>query len=573
MKSKISFFNSAVLKKDITRFFPLWILYALGALLTVLLLRESSPRILASHILQLLPAMAILNFGYGFLSASVLFGDLFRPRMCNALHAFPLSRERWFLSHLTAGLLFSLIPNLLTAGLLAAQTEAYWLSALLWLGIMMLQYLFFFGVAVFSAMCAGSRLGMTAVYAGIQFLSALVFLFISTLYAPLLRGIAVEFGDYSFFCPLWKLSSLTFATLQWDKASASGYLSVNTGALVYVSAAAVIGLLFLTAALLLYRRRKLECAGDLIAVRPLRPIFLSVFALLSGVFFFLVAQLFNGSKYLFLIIGFSVGFFAGKMLLERSVKIFVPKVLLQFGCFAVAVALSLILTAADIFGIAGYVPPVSQIASVQLSDGDVFADDPSYAFQEKTDLLLVQQLHQALLAEQPDTAPIGRHIQITYRLKNGMTLRRYYNAQGQTGLTQIQQLYSKWQYVFRTDDWDALFSQYHPEVYSPDIPAELMAGFLHAIKQDCLAGTAVQDRSYHRHTGCCKTYIPVTITYRLDALYRIHFLQLDLYGCCSNAIAFLESHEIQYEAWSNGIDLNDIDLDKAHVYHDISSFS
>lgn len=46
----------------------------------------------------------------------------------------------------------------------------------------------------------------------------------------------------------------------------------------YLWICAGVGVLLLTAALLLYRRRKLETAGDFIAVKPLEPVFLVMYS-------------------------------------------------------------------------------------------------------------------------------------------------------------------------------------------------------------------------------------------------------------------------------------------------------
>ena len=53
------------------------------------------------------------------LTAQLLFGDLYHSRLCNALHAMPVTREGWFLTHSAAGLAFYayIVPFLIsTAG-------------------------------------------------------------------------------------------------------------------------------------------------------------------------------------------------------------------------------------------------------------------------------------------------------------------------------------------------------------------------------------------------------------------------------------------------------------------------
>ena len=110
MKSRTSFFDRTVLKKDITRFAPLWALYLIGGLMIAI-----SSGISGDELNEVLGGLGIVSFSYAILVAQLLFGDLFNTRLCNALHAMPLRREGWFFTHVIAGILFSLVPNLLIA--------------------------------------------------------------------------------------------------------------------------------------------------------------------------------------------------------------------------------------------------------------------------------------------------------------------------------------------------------------------------------------------------------------------------------------------------------------------------
>ena len=117
MKSKTSFFNRTIFLKNMTRFFPVWVLYTIGLLLTLVLLRGVSPSLnYAQRVRNLgecINIFALFNCGYAMLCAQLLFGDLYNTRMCNALHALPMRRETWFLTHVLSGLSFFFIPNLL----------------------------------------------------------------------------------------------------------------------------------------------------------------------------------------------------------------------------------------------------------------------------------------------------------------------------------------------------------------------------------------------------------------------------------------------------------------------------
>ena len=92
-----------------------------------------------------------------------------------------------------------------------------------------------------------------------------------------------------------------------------GYLMILIGS-------CTVGLALLVGALLLYRTRHLERAGDFIAFKPMKPMFLAVYALCVGcVLFYLAYEISGtGTGYFFFAIGLLLGYFTGKMLLERS---------------------------------------------------------------------------------------------------------------------------------------------------------------------------------------------------------------------------------------------------------------
>ena len=113
MKSKTLSSDFTVLKKDMFRYAPVWVLYGIGGLLILMALAETeSGYWLAKDVAAVAVSMSVINLFYALVNAQVLFGDLYNSRMCNALHAMPMKRERWFTLHIIAGILYSLIPNL-----------------------------------------------------------------------------------------------------------------------------------------------------------------------------------------------------------------------------------------------------------------------------------------------------------------------------------------------------------------------------------------------------------------------------------------------------------------------------
>ena len=83
MKSRTSFFNPVVLRKNLTRFAPLWVLYAVAEVLALLTLDLDSERIIANDLNYVMGPVAMFHMVYALITAACLFGDLFDSRLCN----------------------------------------------------------------------------------------------------------------------------------------------------------------------------------------------------------------------------------------------------------------------------------------------------------------------------------------------------------------------------------------------------------------------------------------------------------------------------------------------------------
>ena len=432
MNVKISWFNPTVLRKDITRFAPVWSLYGICCLLCLLAIgTDATPSDLGKNIFELVPLMAIVNCIYACVCALCLFGDLFHPRRCYALHAMPIRREGWLLIHIVAGLLYSLVPNCLIAGLACIWLESYRFMAFEWLAVMVLQFLFFFGLAVFCSLCAGNRLGMFAAYSLLNLASMILGLLVDTYLVPLLPGFIMDWDLFTPLSPLWKLTELSYCNygisrVLWET-------GVSGEAWLYLGIYAAVGLVILALSLLVYRKRKLEYAGDFLALKFLAPVLLVLYTLGPATILFIFASLVSGFLgFLFLTVGLAVGFFTGKMLLQRKVNVFKPKIFLQFGIFATAFALVIGITWLDPIGVTRYVPENEDVETAYLYPGTSHIEPWQFYWAaeaeltEPADIEKLTQLHSSLVQQRHSLS--GRwEVTIVYRLKNGLTVCRYYS--------------------------------------------------------------------------------------------------------------------------------------------------
>lgn len=468
MKLRTLSFNKTLLRKDIFRFAPLWAIYLIGGLLVMLTsfsggMVPQDARWLSST----MGPFSVINMIYAALSAQMLFGDLFNTRLCNALHALPMRRETWFITHIISGILYSLVPHLIGAACFMPLLGQYSWVALVWVAVMLMEYLFFFGVAVFCVMCTGNRFAQVAVYAIVNFLSMIVYWFVTVIYEPLLYGVQISEDWFIKFCPVANMTGAELLKFEWVMRRNTLGIIQSEGYYKYMGAGegwgylgicAGLGVALFVAALLLYRRRKLECAGEFIAIERLKPVFAVVFALCAGAVVAAFGQgLMGQDGYLvFLIIGLVVGWFAGQMLLQRTVRVFRGKSFAHLVILGLALALTVGLTAWDPVGITRYIPNADNVKTVEFTQGGFYSySEPDIKTGNAKDIAEIQNIHQLILNERGHDSYHYRVISIRYTLKSGRQVtRRYQVYVSGEAYRLIQELYKKPETILGETEWE-----------------------------------------------------------------------------------------------------------------------
>ena len=524
MKLRTSLCNPAALRKDITRFAPVWVLYTVGLfmILTAVMI-DRTEYYRTTNLAYSLSFTAVINLCYGLLNGQLLFGDLFNARHCNALHAMPLRRECWYVTHVVAGLLFALVPNLLMALVAMPMLGGGWTVALWWYLAAALQYLFFFGLAVLSALCVGNRFAMLLVYGIVNFFSLIIYWFYHTIYEPLLQGVYITEDPFVLWCPVWKMieHDELIDVVRREVTVGFGYdydylvQSVTPGeGWGYLAICAAVGAVMLGVALLLYRRRKLESAGDFMAVRALEPVFLVLYTLCMAAFFQVFAELFGTDENIFLGLGLIIGCFTGRMLLMRTTRVFQLKGFLWFGIFAAAFILSLVLTWLDPLGVTRYIPATGDVREVRISTSynPQFSDVPYLS--DPADIDTVRRIHQLVLEgkaveSEDDEEVYYNNLSILYVMDHGTVLRRYDVACSSEAGQLAETIYTRPAYVLGTDDADSFAAQVDSFYFDrPDglasgqievdrTNAAYVRGLVEAILADCAEGTMAQNYGYH----------------------------------------------------------------------------
>ncbi len=443
MKSKTSFSKGTPFVKDITRYLPLWAVYFVGGLLIILNVGDSQ-----NALMNTLEPFAVINLIYAALCALTLFGDLFNARLCNALHAMPLRREHWYLSHVASGLCFSLVPHLVAMCFVMPMQGELWYLGLVWLVVMALQFLFFFGLAVFACFCAGNRIGAAVLYALFNGFSMLIKGFLYAIYLPRMPGVVWKLDFLDILCPIYHLvGGREYVIIESTVVREPGI--VGYGGRVrytfegfgeawgYLWILGAIGLGLLVLSLILYRRRRLETAGDFMALRPLEPLFSLVFTLSCAMVWGLMGTLITDESQagttVFLLIGLILGYFVSEMLLRRTPKVFNKRTFVTAALALGFLSGSLILTDLDAFGVVRYVPKEENVAAVSIQRGHYSTNNMDIG-PTITDPQIIRStlaLHEAALNEEHVknyALDYGGWVFVSYKLKDGRVVLREYEV-------------------------------------------------------------------------------------------------------------------------------------------------
>lgn len=438
MTSKTSCFNSGLMRRSLLKGAPLWGLWLLFWLLLLpvhLLTRQDLvPFELTRYLFDCLVVAGTFGvFFYGLAVAWLQFAWLYRTRSAYHYASLPIRRETQFVSRFLAGLLFHLVPalavTLLTMAAGAAKGENVVVPALIFLACSTLMFLFYYGLAVFCAHLTGHVAAMPVLYLIANFLAPVLE------YVLLLVADALIFGlsANQHLWPLW-LSPLYYClnrnvfSMEWlNRGGVTiGYVFTGWKPVLLFGAA---GLALAILAFLLFRRRRMESAGDVIAVSWLKPVFRYGVTLCCGLTLGMIiatlilnsSQIHFGTLLPCILFASVVGFLAAEMLLEKTIRVFQKKNLLRLGGALVAMTLVLLACRYDVFGFTRYVPKADEVVSVSLDGGKAVANSTVI---EKT-----IALHQEIVAnrhEVEENRGSFRAYRITYYLKDGGRVERYY---------------------------------------------------------------------------------------------------------------------------------------------------
>lgn len=455
MRSGTSFFNWTVFKKTVLRYWPVWGAYSViwlvvlplqGLMMLQLDAQNRGTRYpngymqsFAHDVPDAVSLSLALAVFFGALCAMAVCSHLYNARSANFFGSLPIRREGLFITHYLAGLAFLMVPNVvvfLLTLLIEAIGGAVFLPGLgFWLAVTCGECLFFYSMAVFCGMFTGHILALPAFYGIFNVLAAGVYFLVEAVFRMFYYGFT-GFGSalsnvVAWLTPIGKLgrSSSVYFWVTED-----GYQMFG---LENVAAYAVAAVVLAVCSFFLYRVRRLESAGDVVSVKCMRPVFQYGVAFCAGLALGMLTSAFLGGREPTLMVSILVwaviGCFVARMLLEKSFRVFSHwrEAAISAGVFV----LLFLVVGFDLTGFETRVPAAGQVESVEL-DGFRLCylyDGGDHVTTETSSPELVDYailLHQAAVDQRngrPAGATASTNLRVTYHLKNGGELARWYD--------------------------------------------------------------------------------------------------------------------------------------------------
>lgn len=432
MKSKTLSSNLTLFKKDITRFSPIWLLWSVMFLIVGYVYYvngfDYSVEVQALPMNFMIPTMI-----YGLVCAVTLFGYLFDPKECITTHSLPIRRENMFFIHLLSGLVMYLVPTGIFCVSMAPMING---NPFVTLGLMALQFVFYFGLGIFCVMLTGRKFATLVLFALINFAAPLILLVVNILYIPMLPGVVLRTDPFMQFCPPAAMIYQSFNQMQSWTFTADLAPYVQT-----LGIFAVVGVVLMGVSVFLYRIRKLECAESFMAFSGLNLLFVVACTIFGSCFTISLTSMFGfGIEqhfWVMLLLGLVIGYFASLMLLKRTHRVFNAKSILALAVAAVLMSASVFVTKLDPMGLVSRIPNIDQVAQAEVFQYEDTYSPECYFTGDPEQIEKVQQLHQDLIDQDPvvldehnpdDYYSHTLHVELVYHLKNGTTIKREYRA-------------------------------------------------------------------------------------------------------------------------------------------------
>ena len=479
MRSKTSCFNGTLFRKNLSRYWPLWGLASFGGALFPLAMLVNllhsgfdfwTPLETTQAYYNVLSyGMPVISIVYAVLCAMAVWNYLYNARSVGLMHTLPIRREGLFVTNVLSGLVMMAIPYAVTGVLIVLVSFLY--GGFEPVGVLVTilgvagESIFFFGLATFCAFIVGNVFMLPALYGLLNFLAILTDFTVNLLAQGFCFGLNSSYsGTVEWLSPVVYLMQQVqpYSIYQENLVQNSVYglyptdvlteVHLENGWLIAVYAA--VGVVLLVLAWLLYRRRRSESAGDVVAVNWMKPVFRYGWAAFSAILggrllYALFWESFQNGPYftvlpmvLCMIVGGAIGFYAASMLLAKTLRVFRSTwkgmLAVALGCVALCGAMKY-----DVFGVVRRVPAADSVKQV-----NIYAAGSNYYLTPGQDDELIEEvraLHQAIISDKDYALTAASaaseayssadgeipgayaNVRFTYTLNSGLKVERQYD--------------------------------------------------------------------------------------------------------------------------------------------------
>ena len=452
MKSGTSLFNKSISANLLKRCWPIWVCWFV---LLIFMLPVGISNGLSESVFwdmwhmplkmwmeqQVLESATVLAKASVFVSivpVMAMFSFLYNARTCNMMCSLPVKRETLFTTAWLTGIVPLLAADLLIAliTMIAFPGAVSPVLLMRWFGIVAMGNIGFYGMGVFCAMLTGSLFILPLVYTVLNGTAMIVEATVAHILNVLVFGASVKYGSLAILSPfLYLVENLhTYVPNHKDEATEMIiYEGVNLKGCGYLFWFFLAGLILSFLALLLFRKRRMETASDTVAIPVLKPVFKYCMAVgCALVLPVVVYQMFFQNTLrggpaavligVLMVIGAFIGWFAAKMLISKSLRVFRG----DWKGFVIVAAASLVFTIAAETDITGFEKKLPDLSEVKTAEFSMRTFAP---LKEKQNIRAVYDLQKSIIENKKHhETSLNRYMEVTIRyiLEDGSAVSRDY---------------------------------------------------------------------------------------------------------------------------------------------------
>lgn len=450
MRSRISFFNKVIFKKNMTMYWPLPVCYLLYGVIKLpaslwLDIRRGTGE---NNIERLavclnLEADIIVAAVMALLCGMLLFSYLFKAESAGMMHMLPVTRTELFGTNVISGLTFMFVPQFLVFLLTMFVSLSNGITQVQFIGMWLLSVfgvsVFWYALVCFCVMFTGQLFALPAYFIVLNFLAVGIFEIMRSVFSFLGYGIGYNaIPDITFFRVLYPYDYLGAHVGINPEYTLNAKGDYVVSVIHYTGAGVILGyflaaLLFYVLAWYGYKKRRLESAGDLLTFQWVKPVFRWGVGFCSGYLLALVVGEFlegilipvSGPLFYLLVSLFTfLGFFIAEMFVRKSFRVFTKKRFREYALFFTFVLISFAGISVSVRMMEQHLPGQEQIVEAYI--------EMNYPLRfSKEDTAQVIKLHRKLIENKDNFWHTGGEagdttVSVSYRLKDGKTISRLY---------------------------------------------------------------------------------------------------------------------------------------------------